>query len=63
MGGTCELLCTYVCAYECVKNFTVQKNSRKKFSPMACIGEIGETSPGENFCTYGIQGLGVREIG
>ena len=63
MGGTCELLCAYVCVYKCVKNFTVQKHSRKKFSPMAsCIGEIGETS-GKNFRTYGIQGLGVREMG
>ena len=40
---------------ECVKIFTVQKKSWQKFSPMACIGEIGKNSPGENFHVYGIM--------
>ena len=44
------MLCADACAsthdhahkIQCVKIFTVQKNSRKKFSTTTCIGEIGE---------------------
>ena len=37
MGGARELLCAY--ARACTNVSIVQKNSWKKFSPMACIGE------------------------
>ena len=52
MGGARKLLvCAMricMCAHDrtrkiqCVKIFTVQKNSQKKVLPLACIGEIGE---------------------
>ena len=38
----CACAHDHVCKIQCVKIFTVQKNSRKKISPLACIGEIGE---------------------
>ena len=41
MDGDCELLCAYACAHNCVmcQNLHYAKNSQKKFSPTACIGE------------------------
>ena len=61
VGGAHELLvCTYArvlmtthVQIQCVKIFTMQKNSRKNFSPTACIGEIGKNFSWQNFYVYG----------
>ena len=45
VGGARELLCAYTCALTITRmyqSFHCAKNSWKKNSPMACIGEIDE---------------------